>query len=335
MTELSIIVPVYNTKRYLSRCIESILCQTFNDFELILVDDGSTDGSANICDHYKAIDNRVKVIHKRNEGVSKTRNTGLKCASGKYITFCDSDDYYSPDWIEKLLNAARKYQADCVSVMLNQKIAERSIEINQDNDLTDYVVRRLLQSDGWAVWNRLYRTEIIKNHDVQFCADCEDFGEDLSFNLLYCLYCKKIVVLGGDGYHHMIREGSIMKTNTNQVRFNSLNEISYFLFTRLKREENKHLLSCFPLIHYLIIDDQHRRLNYQGRTQEIKLELNKINKYDWMKQHIKKYLSSSWRYKRYFPDEKEWKLSVLKSHYLIHHNYLLLRIERKIRGLRL
>lgn len=336
MCEISIIVPVYNTEKYLSRCIESILHQTFNNLELILIDDGSTDKSGEICNHYKTIDNRVKVIHKKNEGVSRARNSGLKCASGQYTTFCDSDDYYSYNWIETLLNAVAEYQADCVSAMLGQEATECIIEIKQDSDLTDYVARRLLQTDGWAVWNRLYKTNIIKEHNVQFCVDCEDFGEDLSFNLSYCLYCKKIVVLNSEGYHHTIRDGSIMEINTNQVHFNSLNEVSYYLFTRLKsEEENKHLMRSFPLIHYLIIDDQHRRLNYQGRTRDIKSELNKTQKYDWMEQQIKKYLSSSQQYKQYFVNKKDWELSILKAHYLIHQNYLLLRIERRIKGLHL
>ena len=98
MPEISIIVPVYKVEKYLNRCIDSILAQSFPDFELILVDDGSPDKSGKICDDYAAKDSRVKVIHKENAGVSAARNSGLAMSSGSYIMFCDSDDFVDKNW---------------------------------------------------------------------------------------------------------------------------------------------------------------------------------------------------------------------------------------------
>ena len=98
MPELSIIVPVYNVALYLNRCVDSILNQTYSDFELLLIDDGSTDISGVICDEYAVSDNRVKVIHKDNGGVSSARNVGINNSQGKYIMFCDSDDFVHPSW---------------------------------------------------------------------------------------------------------------------------------------------------------------------------------------------------------------------------------------------
>lgn len=100
MCHISVIVPVYNSERTLSRCVESILSQTFSDFELILIDDGSTDSSDTICDNYGMADARVKVFHKKNGGVSSARNVGLGNAKGKWVTFCDSDDYVDCSWLE-------------------------------------------------------------------------------------------------------------------------------------------------------------------------------------------------------------------------------------------
>ena len=104
MPEISIIVPVYNAENYLDNCIKSILNQTFEDFELILVNDGSTDKSSHICNYYKKIDSRIKLINKKNGGVSSARNKGLEVAIGKYIGFVDSDDYIHPKMYETLYN---------------------------------------------------------------------------------------------------------------------------------------------------------------------------------------------------------------------------------------
>lgn len=110
--KISVIVPVYNVELYLERCIKSILCQTYKDFELLLVDDGSPDKSGEICDHYQNIDSRIRVIHKENGGLSDARNVGVRAATGEYVTFVDSDDYVKENYIEYLVNLALKNNAD-------------------------------------------------------------------------------------------------------------------------------------------------------------------------------------------------------------------------------
>ena len=111
--ELSIIVPVYNVEKYLRECVDSILNQTFTDFELILVDDGSPDNCPQICDAYAEQDNRVRVIHQKNGGLSAARNAGIEAARGNWLGFIDSDDFIAPDFYEKLYKAARDADADC------------------------------------------------------------------------------------------------------------------------------------------------------------------------------------------------------------------------------
>ena len=112
--EISIIVPIYNVEKQLSTCIESILNQTFMNFELILVDDGSPDKCGEICDEYEKKDKRIKVIHKKNGGLSDARNAGLNIATGKYIGFVDSDDIIHPQMYEKLYNCINKYNSDII-----------------------------------------------------------------------------------------------------------------------------------------------------------------------------------------------------------------------------
>ena len=114
MAQISIIVPVYKTEQYLERCITSILSQTFSDFELILVDDGSPDNCPKICDYFAQLDSRIKVVHKINAGVAAARNTGLSVATGEYNTFVDSDDWIEPDMYQRLMDKAKEYDCDVV-----------------------------------------------------------------------------------------------------------------------------------------------------------------------------------------------------------------------------
>ena len=334
MIDISIIVPVYNTEQYLAKCIESILNQTFSKFELLLIDDGSTDTSGRICDDYKRIDNRIRVIHKNNEGVSVARNVGLDCAAGQYITFCDSDDFYMPYWLDKLYESAIEYNACCVAGILNKQTKEYTLSINDDETIADYLIRGLLQKGKWEVWNHLYKSEIIKENRIEFCTECEGFGEDLSFNLQYALYCKKISFISEEGYCHTTRKDSIMGKNDSMIRLNALNEVSYSLYRRLINNSETRLLRYFPLIHYLVIDNQYKRIVAQGRIRDLKSEVLKVRKVNWLKQQVKLYISSSKEFKRYFCEDN-WNLSVLKSHYLLHYNYNLLRLERKIKGIKL
>lgn len=113
--QLSVIVPVYNVEQYLKQCIDSILNQTFKNFELILVDDGALDSCPQICDNYSKHDDRVKVIHKKNGGLSSARNAGIKVAKGKFLTFIDSDDWISKNYFEEMMKEQDKYNADIIS----------------------------------------------------------------------------------------------------------------------------------------------------------------------------------------------------------------------------
>lgn len=112
MPKISIVVPIYNAEKYLERCIQSILVQTYSDFEVLLINDGSKDNSIKICQQYEKKDNRIKVIDKKNEGVSQTRNQGIKIARGKYIQFIDSDDFIEPNMLEEMLEKAEKEEVD-------------------------------------------------------------------------------------------------------------------------------------------------------------------------------------------------------------------------------
>lgn len=181
--KISVIVPVYNVEKYLRRCIDSILAQTFTDFELLLIDDGSKDQSGEICDDYAESDKRFVVIHQENHGVSKTRQKALDMVSTDYVAFIDPDDYIEKDYLEKLYNAADKTNADLVWCDYVEN------RLNSDTvhpcDLSDKsrvgLLRGILDSKFSAVlWNKLFRASIIKDNNICFEASLKT-AEDILF----------------------------------------------------------------------------------------------------------------------------------------------------------
>jgi glycosyltransferase involved in cell wall biosynthesis len=169
---ISIIIPVYNVEQYLAQCLDSIISQTYTDFEVILVDDGSFDSSPEICDTYVKTDSRVKVIHQKNTGVSAARNIGISVASGEWIAFIDSDDFVEPDYIEYLFYLLSKYQAD-ISIGGSRYIFEgndpksKAADSEEDELLTvSEALRRINynQGCGATAWVKLFTKELILEH---------------------------------------------------------------------------------------------------------------------------------------------------------------------------
>ena len=190
---VSIIVPAYNCIKSLECCVCSIRQQTYTNFELILVDDGSADGSGKLCDRFAAEDDRILVIHKPNGGVSSARNAGIDAATGGYITFCDSDDYLEPDYLETLVQTA-KSNPDCGHIWCCfQTVTGYQKENAEPNytstksllcyTLQDYMSLHEMWLDA-EPWNKLYRTDIVQTAKVRFPEDLS-LGEDWLFNLAY------------------------------------------------------------------------------------------------------------------------------------------------------
>lgn len=197
MPEVSIIVPIYNVEKYLRRCIDSILNQTFEDFELILIDDGSTDDSASICEEYVIKDKRVKYIYQDNRGVSEARNKGIESCCGKYIQFIDSDDYVDRDFIEILIKKIKKDKSDIAFIgfyneydngeVYNKKVYDNSL-------MTDKVKKyclKLYEKDLFGyTWCKIFKSSIVKNNNIKFNKDIY-YCEDELFTCEYCKYIKK------------------------------------------------------------------------------------------------------------------------------------------------
>ena len=218
---LSIIIPVYNAERYLSRCLDSIINQTYKELEIILIDDGSTDDSSKICDKYKNKDDRVKVIHSENRGASVARNCGLKLASGDYIGFVDADDYVEKNMYEYLINNLIKTDAD-ISICNYSKNEETNfedcIEVLSDKNrmLYEFIAGKI---EGY-LWNKLISKNLFK--DIMFPKDiniCED---------KYILWkiikkCNRICKGNKILYHYIQNENSICNKKFSVKRLDILN----------------------------------------------------------------------------------------------------------------
>lgn len=204
---VSIIVPVYNAEKYLDKCISSILSQNLDNWELILVDDGSGDNSGMICDEFAAKNNRIKVIHKDNAGVSAARNTGMQHATGDYIGFVDADDWIKPDMYSRMLEYGRRNNADIVmcdafTVYSNGKAeADTITALNGDNILTkENITSDLLLEIAGSVWRCIYRREMIQMNNIQFPVGIK-FSEDRIFNL-YAIGKADAVVYMKEGLYN-------------------------------------------------------------------------------------------------------------------------------------
>lgn len=215
---VSVIVPIYKVERYIRRCVDSILKQTYKNLEIILVDDGSPDGCPEICDEYEKQDQRVIVIHQINQGLAAARNIGLDNASGAYIFFVDSDDYLDQYVLERMLESAQENDADlvlcnyiCVDDYGNKLSGKYSKKL--EKKVLDY--REIFAQSGErggevfvVAWNKLYRRELWENYRYPVGKVHED---EFAFHHIVS-ECRMIVSTGYEGYYYVQRDGSIMSS---------------------------------------------------------------------------------------------------------------------------
>lgn len=223
---ISIIVPVYNVEAYMNQCIESIVGQTYKNIEIILVDDGSTDNCPTLCDDWKVKDDRIKVIHKENGGLSDARNVGIQIAQGEYIGFVDSDDVIEKSMYESLLEVISKYEADIVQCQTIKYSELRSLEfISSENDRimvldSHDAVELLIKGKGviCAVYSMLIKSNLAKS--VLF--EVGKINEDVLWTYRIMVNAKKVVLTSKTLYGYFQRSGSIMNSEYTEKRFDAL-----------------------------------------------------------------------------------------------------------------
>ena len=234
---VSIIVPIYNKEKTLNKCIDSILQQEYKDIELILVDDGSSDNSAKICDEYKKIDSRVLVIHKKNTGVSDARNNAIKISKGEFIQFVDADDYITKDATKLMVRAINEYNADMVianfyRVVGNNVSIKGSIDekiLMSTSDFADIMMKSPADYYYGVLWNKLFKSSIIKQYKMEMNPKL-NWCEDFIFNLEYMLNIKNVISLPVPIYYYVKMEGSLIDQGLNiyDIVRMKLNVIEYY-----------------------------------------------------------------------------------------------------------
>lgn len=221
-TKVSIVIPVHNAERTITRCVESVLGQEFGDFELILVDDGSTDGSPAMLDSFAERDARVRVIHKEGSGVSDTRNRGIEVARGAYVQFLDADDWITTDATKLLVRGIEDNDCDMVIADFYRVIGER---VSRKGDIPAEVDRPMTREEYadlmlenpadfyWGVlWNKLFRRSIMVEYDLRMDPDIS-WSEDFIFDMEYVLHAKAIYPLHAPVYYYVKTEGSLVEGN--------------------------------------------------------------------------------------------------------------------------
>lgn len=342
MPKVSIIVPVYNVEKYLCKCVESILAQTFTDYEVILIDDGSSDNSSAICDFYADKDPRIKVIHQKNGGVCKARNSGLDMAEGDYIAFCDSDDYCTPVWLERLVHTAQKESAQLVVSgfhAINEKDQVQSIFRCETGTWCtetmekkmDYIFTKVLYgSNCWNLYTSLFVNKLIQQYKIRFCSTCGNFAEDLGFTLEYLLYCSKVCGIDSQEYRYLQHSGSMMAKSKNIVKLDSVNEVSAQFGKRFFAVvKGKKLRRLFPSIHFLICRNQCRVYLYGNKGKELADESRNIRNLQWFDKWMKKVWHNYGNLKCYC-GKRQAQEYVLLSRLCYHRNWKCYEVESAI-----
>ena len=289
---ITIALPVYNVENYLKRCMDSVLCQTYQNLEIILVDDGSVDGSGKMCDEYAKKDKRVKVIHKENGGLSSARNAAIEIAKGEYITFVDTDDWIEPTYVEELYDAIKKYDCDMsicgfAQIFENGEIFSKEhveqVKVVREDPLTVFYGKTYIGHYSWA---KLYKKDLFK--DVRFPLGI--YNQDTYVVSHICNNVKKgIVIIPSTLYNYIrLRTGGATK-EVSEKSFNLL----------VAKRHNAEVISkdfcnysfvCRDLFYAYI--NLYRKIR---KRKDLVKKMNKEFKIDWKK--YKNYLSFKQRIK--------------------------------------
>ncbi len=287
MTEISIIVPVYNVESYLKRCMESILAQSFQNFEVVLVDDGSTDTSGMICDEYAERNANVRVVHKANGGVAAARNTGIEESRGTYITFIDSDDYVERHYLEVLYRSIRNQNADLAIcdgeiVMEGRGEREERKACDWEGEIGDAEViskaeayKRMLLAEHMCItaWEKLYHRNLfqgVRYPEGEICEDTYVLDQIVeNSNRIVCTRYK--------GYFYVIRGGSLMHGEMKPMHMTALRNAKHlwdFMAENYPEAEDAakkfYYNNCFQVINLMVMDPEKK---YRAECRRLRKEI--------------------------------------------------------------
>lgn len=265
---ISIIVPVYNVKEYIVKCVNSLINQTYKNIEIILVDDGSTDGSSEKCEELAKEDYRIKVIHKENAGLGMARNTGMKVALGEYVSFIDSDDYVDLRLYEKMYENIQKKKPDVIYFGLN-KVSSKGIEkvgslpttleYKNDDVLNKFFLNSLGEFprgngndfSGISACGAVYKKEMLIKNKISFKSERKILNEDVIFNLEVCKKASYVKIVPEYLYYYVFRGGSLTKSY-REDRFEAARKMHYLMNEEIDGREDDYRINSFFLTNLIV-----------------------------------------------------------------------------------
>lgn len=282
MNKISVIVPVYNVELYLKECLDSIINQTYRDLEIILIDDGSTDMSSDICEEYAKKDDRIIVIHQSNQGSASAKNAGLRKASGEYLAFVDSDDFLQEDAYEFMVRQLENHHADIIQCCFRMLYQKSNREVNNIIDIQTVNNSEFLElfTKDWTcglLWDKLYKRNIFK--DIYFKEGHKI--DDEFFTYKGVMNSKKILRVPHYIYNYRQRISSVMFSKDSQLRIIS-DSLEYLSIRR------KDVTKSFPQLKKVYDEHYLNMLIILSKNEYINAEHIKI-----IKQHIKKYFNEN------------------------------------------
>lgn len=339
--KVSVVIPVYNVENFLKKAIESLIVQTLKDMEFIFINDGSTDNSLKIIEHYQKKDGRIKVINKKNEGAGIARNKGLELATGDYIGFLDSDDQISKNFFEILYNKAKQNNYDIVQCNYCDKkdnkysdkkyrFIRQEIEI-KDKNRSEFINNYFLKySYGGEVWSKIYKRKLLKSNNIYFEDNKKVFGEDLLFNLYCFFFAEKIGFIDDALYYHSIREGSLMHSKQNDLVDRVLNIV--FMFIKKSKELDLYdsISMSIPNLLYFVINFIISTENeFKNKSNKLKQVCEKKFVKKRLKEiYINKSMNISRKYFIFLCYHKKYKLAIFQKKVI----NIVVKVLRKLKG---
>lgn len=292
MIKISVIVPVYNVEKYLDKCLTSLVNQTLNEIEIIIVNDGSTDNSINIIKKYEKKYKNIKAFNKKNGGLSDARNFGLKKATGQYIAFLDSDDYITFDMYEKMYNKAKSGNFDIVVCDLNYIFDNKTKKAFSNIKIDTYDIKKTMLDIYPAAWNKIFKKELF-DYGVTFKKNV--WYEDVEFIYKLIPYVKSIGVVHEHLHQYVQRQGSIMTTYDERIyhyidNWNGI--INFYKNKNIYNEYKNELEYCYVRYIYATFIKQATRLNLEDFDKAVSIAIKNV-KENFPSYRTNKYFYSS------------------------------------------
>lgn len=340
---VSIIIPIYNVSEYMDASIRSACDQDYQNLEIILVDDGSTDNSGNKCDIWSKRDSRIRVIHKKNGGLSSARNAGLDVAKGIYIYFLDGDDTIENNLVSTIIQYMEQGEdiiffrhyvvtSDGKKIPINREAGRYNLDTDEKRAhfLTDYILSGRL---NWEAWNKFYRRDLIDRYNLRFADNNIIFAEDLYFCLCYCSHAIKVLSVDEFLYNYIQRSDSIMAEQALKLNINRMNELAkHFLMFLQQSSDCSAIIKRFSVIYFMIIDNVLTRARNTLTVSSFKFRkmvYADVNDSLFMKTWIRKFLKIKQElYSIYLGSTAALKISFIK--FLYDGNYLTFRLRNQI-----